>query len=554
MSFGTLADLSLPAIMADIVNNGVIKQDIPYIFHRGGIMLLTALGGILCATLAGFFASRTALGFSRKLRHELFSTISKFSLNEFDQIGTASLITRATNDVTQVQQTLSMMMSIMFRAPIMAVGGIIIALTHDPVLSLVFAAAIPFLTIIVVIVISKATPLYRKLQIKTDLLNRVIREQLSGIRVIRAFTMEPWERKRFKQASSDITQTGIKLAGIIAVMSSIMPLIMSLTAIAIIWFGALRIEAGQMQTGDVMAFIQYSVQILFAIIMLSMIVVMLPRAQASAERINRVFGLTPDIQESANPVELPLQGGKVEFRNVSFKYHNAEAPALKNISFTAYPGKVTAIVGGTGSGKSSLIMLIPRFYDAFNGTVLVDDIDVKKTKLQDLRKKIGYVPQTAVLFTGSVADNISFGQQSINRDDIRQAAQTAQASEFVSQLEHQFDSYISQGGTNLSGGQKQRIAIARAIARNPEIYLFDDSFSALDFRTDATLRAALKKETARATVIIVAQRVATILNADNIIVLNEGKIEGQGSHADLMKSCSVYREIVYSQLSEEELA
>lgn len=552
--FGSaMADLYLPTLMADIVNKGVVNADIAYIIRKGAIMLLVALGGVCCAFTASFNSSRVALGFSRIVRSRIFSKVESFSFHEFDRIGSASLITRTTNDVNQVQQTVVMMMSIFVRAPIMAIGGIVMAVTRDLKLSLVFAVAVPVLASLIIYILRVAMPLFKLMQSKLDRMNMVIREKLTGIRVVRAFDMIEHEKNRFDQANKGITETALKLAGLMALMMPLMQLIMNFTIIAIIWFGSLRVEAGKLHVGDIMAFIQYVTQILFALMMVSMIFIMLPRSQASAERINEVLEMEPEIKDKENP-QAGVGKGRVEFKNVSFRYHGAEQPALSSVSFSAAPGEITAIIGGTGSGKTTLVSLIPRFYDVFDGSVLVDNVDVREMAQETLRAKIGFVPQKAMLFTGTAADNIRFGKAGATDTELKHAAETAQAMDFIAAMDEGFDGVIAQAGANLSGGQKQRLAIARAMVRKPEIYIFDDSFSALDFRTDAALRQALKKETGEATVFIVAQRVTTVMDADRIIVLEEGKVAGMGNHKELMTSCEVYREIVYSRISEEELA
>jgi ATP-binding cassette subfamily B protein len=548
---GAMADLYLPTLMAEIVNTGILKGDMNFITRTGALMTGVAFGGILCAITAGFLSSRAVLGFSRKLRNELFTRISGFSLAEFDKVGSASLITRGTNDVSQVQQSLQIMMSMMVRAPIMCLGGIVMAFTRDIVLSLVFVVAIPVLAIIIIKVAGVAVPLFSEMQKKLDRLNTVTRENLSGIRVVRAFNRESHEQARFDSANKNLTDTAIKLANLMSIIMPLLPLAMSLTTIAIIWFGGLRVQSGKMQVGDIMAFIQYTTQILFSIMMLSMIFIMLPRAEASAVRINEVFGLEPAIIDPAVSAGTYLKG-YVEFRSVTFKYKGAEEPALCDVSFKAGPGEVTGIIGGTGSGKSTLVSLIPRFYDPEKGSVFIDGVDVKDMHQEVLRKKIGYVPQKAVLFTGTVASNIGFGSGRPADVEIKKAAEISRSMEFINELEDGIGSEISQGGTNLSGGQKQRLSIARAVLRRPEIYIFDDSFSALDFKTEASLRSGLKKEVREASVFIVAQRVSTIMDADRIIVLDEGKVDSIGTHRELMAKSKVYKEIVNSQLSESE--
>jgi len=549
-----MADLSLPTLLADIVNKGIVNGDIPYILRLGGYMVLIALFGISCSAAGNYLNSGVALSFSRTLRSSIFAKVESFSLHEFDRAGTASLITRTTNDVTQVQQSLSMMLSIMVRAPIMCVGGIIMAVTRDARLSLVFAVAIPVLVAIIAGIAALGVPLFRKMQARTDRLNMVVREKLSGIRVVRAFGREAHEGERFEKASRDLMETSLRVAVLMNTLMPAMLIIMNFTLLAIIWFGGLRVDAGRMQVGDIMAFTQYVLQILFSLMMLSMLFIMIPRSQASAVRINEVLDTEPGIKDPEKPEAPAASRGHVEFKDVSFRYHGAEQDAVSGVSFAAGPGEVTAIIGGTGSGKSTLVGLIPRFYDAGSGSVLVDGLDVRRMTQEDLRSRIGFVPQKAMLFTGTVKDNIRFGSEGTGEDALVKAADIAQSLEFIKSMPDGFDSQISQGGINLSGGQKQRLSIARAVARKPDIYIFDDSFSALDFKTEAGVRAALKKETADATVLIVAQRVTSVMNADRIIVLDEGRVAGVGPHKVLMESCVVYREIVYSQLSREELS
>jgi ATP-binding cassette subfamily B protein len=450
-----------------------------------------------------------------------------------------------------------MMMRMMVVAPMMCIGGIIMALLTDPTLGLVIIGALPVLALLIFFVSRKSIPLFKSLQKKLDKLNLVQREGLTGIRVIRAFNRDKHEQERFREANTDLTETALKVNRLMAAMMPIMMLTINFATIAIIWFGSIRIDNGYLMVGDLMAFIQYAMMILFSLMMVSMIFVMVPRAAVSAGRINEVLEMTAAIRDEAEAAGYEAHKharGYVEFRNVTFRYPGAEEPVLRDITFTAGPGEVTAIIGGTGAGKSTLINLIPRFYDVESGSVLVDGVDVRKMPQEVLRSKIGFVPQKAVLFTGTIADNIRYGKEDATDEELRRAAETAQAMEFITQMEDGFNTLIAQGGKNVSGGQKQRLAIARALVRRPEIYVFDDSFSALDYKTDAKLRAALREETKDATVIIVAQRVSTIIDADRIIVLDEGKIVGNGTHQELMKSCEVYREIVSSQLSEEEIA
>jgi len=552
-----LTELYLPTLMADIVDIGVMQGDIPYILRVGGLMLLITAVGMGCTIASSYFSARAASGFGRDLRSKLFSHVSGFSQQEFDKVGTASLITRTTNDITQVQQVFIMMMRMMVVAPMMCIGGIIMALLTDPTLGLVIIGALPVLALLIFFVSRKSIPLFKSLQKKLDKLNLVQREGLTGIRVIRAFNRDKHEQERFREANTDLTETALKVNRLMAAMMPIMMLTINFATIAIIWFGSIRIDNGYLMVGDLMAFIQYAMMILFSLMMVSMIFVMVPRAAVSAGRINEVLEMTAAIRDEAEAAGYEAHKharGYVEFRNVTFRYPGAEEPVLRDITFTAGPGEVTAIIGGTGAGKSTLINLIPRFYDVESGSVLVDGVDVRKMPQEVLRSKIGFVPQKAVLFTGTIADNIRYGKEDATDEELRRAAETAQAMEFITQMEDGFNTLIAQGGKNVSGGQKQRLAIARALVRRPEIYVFDDSFSALDYKTDAKLRAALREETKDATVIIVAQRVSTIIDADRIIVLDEGKIVGNGTHQELMKSCEVYREIVSSQLSEEEIA
>ncbi|RNB87230.1 ABC transporter ATP-binding protein [Brevibacillus fluminis] len=550
----SFAELFLPTLMSDIVDIGVVKGDIPYILKIGAFMLLVAAAGALCSVGASFLSAKSTAGFGKILRSKVFSRVESFSLHEVDKIGTASLITRTTNDITQVQQVLTMMLRMMVMAPMMCIGGIVMAVTKDAKLSLVFVVVIPILVGAIFLVVRKGIPLFRIMQGKLDKLNLVVREGLIGIRVIRSFNRLDYEKKRFTEANSGVTDTAIKVNKIMAALMPTMMLVMNVSIIAIVWFGAIRIDNGHMQVGDLMAFIQYAMQILFSLIMVSMMFVMIPRAQASAVRINEVLEMEPDITDSADVKEVGRSHGLIEFKDVVFNYPGAEKPALSGISFTAKPGEVTAIIGGTGSGKTTLISLIPRFYDIDSGSLLVDGVDVREMAQDALRQKIGFVSQKAVLFTGTIADNIRYGKKAATDEEVWHAASIAQASGFIAEMKDGYDSMIAQGGTNLSGGQKQRLSIARALVRKADVYVFDDSFSALDFKTDALLRRALRTETADSTVMIVAQRVSTVMDADQIIVLDEGKIAGIGTHKELMSSCEVYQEIVSSQLSEEEIA
>ncbi|MCS7459619.1 ABC transporter ATP-binding protein/permease [Paenibacillus doosanensis] len=550
----SLSDLYLPTLMADIVNRGIVEGDIPYIFRIGAFMLVVAAAGAVCSVAASYMSSRIAAGFGRAVRSRVFSHVENFSLQEFDKIGTASLITRTTNDITQVQQVLTLMLRLMISAPMMCIGGIIMAVSKDARLSLVLVVVIPVLALAIWLIASRGMPLFKALQKKLDHLNLVLREGLTGIRVIRSFNRTEHEGRRFQEANRSLTDTATKVNRIMAAMMPVMMLVMNFSSMAIIWFGSIRISRGHMQVGDLMAFLQYAMQIMFSLIMVSMMFVMIPRASVSAGRINEVLDMTADMKDPDLERPTGTRKGYIEFDDVSFSYPGAEEPALSGISFSAAPGEVTAIIGGTGSGKSTLISLIPRFYDVEGGSIRIDGVDVREMKQETLRAKIGYVPQKAVLFSGTIAENIRYGKEDATDEEMRHAAAIAQADGFIAAMPNGYESVIAQGGTNVSGGQKQRLSIARALVRRPEIYVFDDSFSALDFKTDAKLRAALRGETADATVIIVAQRVTTVIDADRIIVLDEGRIAGIGSHRELMDSCEVYREIVASQLSEDEIA
>lgn len=539
--------------MATIVDKGIVNNDPRYIWTTGGLMLLVAVGGILCAIVGIFYSSRIALRFGKSIRSQVFTHVMRFSPAEFDTVSTASLITRTTNDTTQVQNALVLFLNVMVTAPITMIGGIILAMNQDLGLSWIFAVAIPLLLGVILFLMSQAVPLFTVIQSKLDRLNLILNENLTGVRIIRAFDRTKYEEQRFDQANRELTRVAITVNRLVSSLMPILLLILNFSSIAIIWFDAVRINTEEMQVGSLFAFLQYAMQILFALLMASMMVAMLARASAAATRINQVLAMQPSITD-ADQVKSPDNlGGYVEFQDVAFSYPGAEEPALTHISFTARPGEVTAIIGGTGAGKSTLVSLIPRFYDIDHGHILVNGVDVREIAQEQLRARIGFVPQKALLFSGTIAENIRFGNANASLAEVERVAEVAQASEFIVKLPEGFEAEIAQGGSNLSGGQKQRLSIARALIRQPEIYIFDDSFSALDFKTEARLRAALKKESLNSTVLIVAQRINTVMDADQIIVLDEGQIAGLGTHRELMNTCKVYREIVSSQLSSQEL-
>jgi ATP-binding cassette subfamily B multidrug efflux pump len=543
-----------PRLMADIVDRGIVRGDSRVILEIGGLMLVISILASGCAIVASYYSARVATGFGRSLRSALFARASYLSIRQFGRFGTSSLMTRTTNDTTQVQQMLIMLLTMVIAAPMMAAGGIILALSQDVQLAWVLVAVVPIMAVVFAVIMSRAVPLSTAMQGKIDRLNLVLGEGLSGVRVIRAFDQGARQRARFDVANLDATDTAITVNRLMAILMPALILMLNLTSAAIVWVGAHRVAAGVMPVGTMIASLQYAMQILFAVFMVTAMFVMLPRASAAAKRINEVLDLEPEILDPGHVAPPARMHGRVEFEHVTFQYPGADEPALADVSFVAQPGEVTAIVGGTGSGKSTLAGLIPRFYDVKAGRVRVDDIDVRELPQGDLRGRIGFVPQRAVLFAGTIDSNLRYGREGATADEIRHAAAVAQALEFIEAMPQAFESPVAQGGTNLSGGQKQRLAIARAIVRRPDVYVFDDSFSALDFATDARLRAALRQETKHATVFIVAQRVSTVMDADRIIVLDEGRVAGMGTHAELVKSNAVYREIVASQLSLDEVA
>lgn len=554
LTFGqVIGQLFLPTLMSNIIDKGVVKGDTDYIWSTGMQMLLISFASVILSVIVVYLASRISMGFGKDLRDKIFTKVEDFSLQEFDKVGTSSLITRTTNDVVQIQNVLYMMMRLMVMAPIMLLGGIIMAVGRDAKLSLIFVVVLPLLLLLVVILGGKAMPMFKSLQKKMDKLNRVIREGLTGIRVVRSFNRNEDELEKFEEANADYATTAIKVNRLLSLMSPLMMLLMNLTSIAIVWIGSIFIGNGDMEVGDLMAFIQYAMQIMMSFMMLSAVFIMIPRAGASAERINEVLDMKAEILNPENP-KTSTPPAKLSFEHVTFRYEGAEKPVIEDITFEAKAGETIAIIGSTGAGKSTLINMIPRFYDVESGVVKINGIDVREMDQSKLRQKIGLVPQKAVLFTGTIASNMRYGKVDATDEEIWAALRTAQAENFVSKLANGLGSRVEQGGNNFSGGQKQRLSIARSLIRKPEIYIFDDSFSALDFKTDAKLREALKAETTEAVTLIVAQRITSVVNSDQIIVLNEGKIAGIGTHEELKESNKIYQEIMKSQLSEEEIA
>lgn len=549
-----MTNLQLPDYMAKIVNEGIIGGDMNAIYSHGAVMLVITLGGGLVAVVVGFLASRIATGFARDIRLKVFEKVESFSIAEFNTFSTASLITRSTNDIQQIQMVTVMVLRMMLMAPLMAIGALQNAMQNAPELSWIIALAVVLLVIVIGVLLSLALPRFKILQTLVDKLNLVTRENLTGLRVVRAFDNEAIEEKKFDTANKDLMRLNLFVNRLMIILQPFMMLLMNVAVLAIVWFGAQEISTGTIEVGNMIAFMQYATQVIMSFLMLSMLFIMVPRALVSAKRVSEVIETEPVIRDPEHPVRPNQDGrGRIEFRDVTFTYPHADSPVLSGINFTAEPGQTTAFIGSTGSGKTTLVGLIPRFYDVTAGQVLIDGVDVRDMKLEDIYKQIGYVPQKAVLFSGTVKSNISYGAEDATEQDLDNAASVAQASEFIQKLEKGLASDIAQGGANVSGGQKQRLAIARALAVKPRVYIFDDSFSALDFKTDAALRKALEKETKDKTVLIVGQRISTIMNADKIIVLDEGKIAGIGTHQELLKNNKLYREIAYSQLSDKEL-
>jgi len=549
-----IAGLYLPNLNADIINNGVVKGDLPYIWRTGGVMLGVTLVLGAIAIVGVYYASFASMSVGRDLRGLIFGRVQRFSAREMNRLGTASLITRNTNDVQQIQIFLQIALTMLVLAPITAVGGVIMAVREDVQLSLLIVVVLPLMGLIVGFMLWKGVPLFRVVQVKIDRINQVLREQITGVRVIRAFIRDPYEADRFKAANFDLADITLKVNRIFVIAFPALMVLMQLTTVAVLWFGGHLVDSGQMPIGNVTAFMQYVLQILFSVMMAIALVILVPRAEASAARINEVLDTMPAIDEPAEPVTPQGAVGTVEFQKVTFGYPGGEKPVLEDVSFSLRPGETTAIIGGTGSGKTTLLNLIPRFFDVTSGVVVVDGVDVRRQTMEGLWSRIGLVPQRAYLFSGTVATNLRFGNENATDEDLWHALEVAQARDFVSEMSDGLDAKIDQGGTNVSGGQRQRLAIARAIAKRPQVYLFDDCFSALDAGTDARLRAALRKETVEATVLIVAQRVSTVMHADRIIVVDDGRIVGIGKHDELMATCEPYREIVDSQLGSAAVA
>ena len=550
----TIASLYLPGLNAQIIDQGVVTGDTGYIVRTGGVMLAVTVLQILCSVAAVYFGAKTAMALGRDLRESVFVKVESFAAQEVGRFGAPSLITRSTNDIQQVQMMVLLTFTMMIAAPIMCFGGIIMALRQDVVLSSMLLVIVPVLLVCVILIISRMRPLFRSMQKKIDLINRVLREQIGGVRVIRAFVKDTHEQRRFDGASTDLMDVSVRVGKLMALMFPTVMLIMNVSSVAVMWAGGHRIASGQMQIGTLTAFLSYLMQILMSVMMATFMFVMLPRAEVSAERVSEVLDTVPSVRMPESPEVRALRSGLVELREASFSYPGAQEAVLHAVSLVARPGETTAIVGSTGSGKSTLLNLIPRLVDVTGGMVLVDDHDVRSLDPEDLRSSIGLVPQRPYLFGGTVATNLRYGKADATDDELWAALEIAQARAFVEAMPEGLNSVIAQGGTNVSGGQRQRLAIARAVVKAPDIYLFDDVFSALDYDTDARLRAALSSVTTRSAVIIVAQRISTIRRAERIVVLDQGAVVGTGTHTSLMSSCETYRQIVLSQLSEEEAA
>lgn len=549
-----MLNLYLPNLMSDIVNNGIVGQSLNEVYKYGKQMVLVTLGFMLCAIGATFMASRVSAGFGKKLRSAIYRQVEKLSLAEFKKISTSSLITRTTNDVTQVQQLTLMSMRMMIGAPLMCIGGIIMALSKNKELSILFIVVIPILLFAIIMLAKKIVPLFTVLQKRTDRINQVIREKLTGVRVIRAFGTQEYEKKRYDKANKDIYDVSLKATYIMSILMPIVLFLINVSSVAVVWFGSHLVDAGSMQIGDMMAFMQYAIQVLFSILGVTMMFVMIPRAMVSAKRIVEVLETESSIKDSGTiiPNEKFTNLGEIEFIDATFQYADGDIPVLSNMNFKIEKGQTVAVLGGTGSGKTSLLSLMMRFYDVTEGEIKIGGVNIKELSLKQLRDMIGYVPQKAVLFSGTIESNIKYGKKDATYEEMVEAVKIAQSYDFIDSLDDKFESIVAQGGTNFSGGQKQRLSIARAIIKKPQIYLFDDSFSALDYQTDKKLREALDEKMKDATVVIVAQRVSTVLNADKILFIDEGKIIAQGTHSELYNSCEEYKEVVLSQITEEE--
>jgi ATP-binding cassette subfamily B protein len=545
---GTIAMLYLPSLNGAIIDDGVAKGDTGYIMRAGAMMLLVTIVQIMSSIAAVYFGSRAAMSFGRDLRAAIFARVGEFSGREVAQFGAPSLITRTTNDVQQVQMLVAMTCTMLVAAPIMCVGGIIMALREDVGLSWLVVVAVPAMVGAVGLIIRQMMPQFRMMQVRIDRVNQVLREQIGGIRVVRAFVREPYEVKRFDKANVDLTQTALLAGRLMAMIFPIVMLVFNASSVAVLWFGAQRIDAGQLQIGELTAFMQYLVQILMSVMMATFMVMIVPRAAVCSERITEVLGTESSVRPPTRPAPVSRDRGDLEFREVTFQYPGAEEPVLRDVSFRVGAGETTAIIGSTGAGKTTLLSLIPRLFDVTGGAVLIDGVDVREQDMDELWNRIGLVPQKAYLFTGTVASNLRYGNPEATDDELWRALEIAQARDFVEAMPGGLDASIAQGGTNVSGGQRQRLAIARALVHRPAVYLFDDSFSALDLGTDARLRAALRPVVADAAVVIVAQRVSTILDADQILVLEDGVVVGAGRHDELLETCPTYAEIVESQL------
>ena len=551
---GTMAALYLPNLNAAIIDEGVAKGDTGFIWRTGGIMLAVSVVQIACSIAAVYLGAKVAMSFGRDVRGAICSRVLSFSARELNRFGAPSLITRNTNDVQQVQMLVLLSATIFIAAPITMIGGVIMALRTDVGLSWLVAVAVPLLAISVGLVVVRMRPLFRLMQTRIDVINRVLREQITGIRVVRAFVREPYETARFAQANSDVTETATSVGRLMASIFPIMMFILNVSSVAVLWFGAMRVDSGEMQIGALTAFLTYLVQILMSVMMATFLLALAPRAAVCAERISEVLDTESTVVPPEHPIHSLTKSSLVEFRDAEFTYPGADFPVLRQISFTVEPGETTAIIGSTGAGKSTLVSLIPRLFDVTEGSVQVDGLDVRDLDAELLWSRIGLIPQKPFLFSGTVASNLRYGNPEASDEELWQALRVAQAEDFVREMPGQLEAAISQGGTNVSGGQRQRLSIARALVKKPEIYVFDDSFSALDVATDARLRAALRRETRGAAVIIVGQRVATIADADKILVLEDGEIVGSGTHEELLATCATYAEIVDSQLSAEEAA